>query len=181
MRYPAKETARKHETILDEAARLFRERGFAGVGVADIMKAAGLTHGAFYAHFDSKDALTAEALTKAFDQTGTATQGADKQGFLDGYLSENHRDNPGKGCAIAALGPDIARSPATRAAFTQAVEDMLGRISEFDWQNDAAEPRANAITLLSAAVGAVILARAVDDPALSQEILVDVRKGLSAL
>jgi TetR/AcrR family transcriptional repressor of nem operon len=69
MRYPARETAEKHEKILAEAARLFRERGFGGAGVADIMKAAGLTHGAFYAHFDSKEALAAEALARALEQS----------------------------------------------------------------------------------------------------------------
>ena len=89
MRYPASQTAEKHERILREAARMFRERGFDGAGVADIMKAAGLTHGAFYAHFPSKDALEAEAVERAFAQSDkriyalTANASDPKRAFLD--------------------------------------------------------------------------------------------------
>src|SRR5580704_9669948 len=109
MRYPASETAEKHEKILTQAARLFRERGFDGAGVADIMKAAGLTHGAFYAHFPSKEALEVEAMGQAFAQSDrriyklTADASDPKSAFLDSYLSVAHRDRPGAGCAIAAL------------------------------------------------------------------------------
>src|SRR5271156_369526 len=115
MRYPASETAEKHKRILTEAARLFRERGFDGAGVADIMQAAGLTHGAFYAHFPSKDALEAEAVEQAFAQSDrkiyklTANADDPKSAFLDSYLSVAHRDHPGSGCAIATLGPEVAR------------------------------------------------------------------------
>ena len=131
MRYPASETAEKHEQILTEAARLFRERGFAGAGVAEIMKAAGLTHGAFYAHFPSKGALAAEAVARAFAQSedriyASATDATDpKRAFLDSYLSSAHRDRPGEGCAIAALGPEIARDPAVRGPFTEEVKRMI--------------------------------------------------------
>src|SRR5579864_8406171 len=101
MRYPASQTAERHEKILQEAARLFRERGFDGAGVAEIMTAAGLTHGAFYAHFPSKEALEAEAVECAFAQSGrrvyalTAEARDKKQAFLDEYLSAAHRDDPG--------------------------------------------------------------------------------------
>jgi len=186
MRYPASETAEKHDKILTEAARLFRERGFGGAGVAEIMKAAGLTHGAFYAHFDSKDALTAEAVIRAFAQSNdriyaTAADATDpKQAFLDSYLSAEHRDCPGSGCTIAALGPEIARNPAARTPFTEQVKRMIaGTAKRFRWrEKDTA--RQNAIRLLSAAVGALILARAVDDPQLSDEILASVRDSLAA-
>jgi TetR/AcrR family transcriptional repressor of nem operon len=187
MRYPASETAEKHERILREATRLFRERGLDGAGVADIMKAAGLTHGAFYAHFPSKEALEAEAVDRAFAQSDsrvyalTANAGDAKRAFLDSYLSGAHRDHPGTGCPVAALGPEIARGTATRNPFTQRVKHVLDRmVSRFRWKHKGISRR-NAIHLLSAAVGALILARAVDDPHLSDEILGSVRDSLASL
>jgi TetR/AcrR family transcriptional repressor of nem operon len=187
MRYAASETAKKHDRILAEAARLFRERGFAGAGVAEIMKAAGLTHGAFYAHFDSKEALTAEALVRAFAQSddriyATTANAADpKQAFLDSYLSTRHRDHSGAGCAIAALGPEIARDPQLRAPFTEQVKRMIAGMAErFGWGSKKAS-RQNAIHLLSAAVGALVLSRAVDDRRRSEEILASVRKTLASI
>jgi TetR/AcrR family transcriptional regulator, transcriptional repressor for nem operon len=187
MRYPPSETAEKHKRILKEAARLFRERGFDGVGVADIMKAAGLTHGAFYAHFPSKGALEAKALEQAFAQSGrqiyklTANANDQKQAFLDNYLSAAHRDQPGSGCAIATLGPEIARDFAARGPFTEQVKRMIeGMAERFRWRRKGVA-RDNAIHILSAAVGALVLARAVDDRELSEEILTSVRDCLSAL
>ena len=142
VRYPATETAEKHERILNAAAKLFRERGFSGVGVAEIMQAAGLTHGAFYAHFESKDALAAEALVRAFAQSddniyaATANAAEPKQAFLEGYLSARHRDRPGTGCALAALGAEIARDTAMRAPFTEQVKRMIARMAKrFGWKN----------------------------------------------
>ena len=187
MRYPASETAEKHEKILREAARLFRERGFGGAGVAEIMKAAGLTHGAFYAHFPSKDALLAEAVECALAQLDrlidvrTAEESDPKRAFLDSYLSAAHRDHPGSGCAIAALGPEIARDSAARKPFTQRVKHMIdGMAGRFLWKRKGAASR-NAIHLLSAAVGALVLARAVNDPRFSNEILDSVRDSLALL
>ena len=187
MRYPASQTAEKHERILREAARMFRERGFDGAGVADIMKAAGLTHGAFYAHFPSKDALEAEAVECAFAQSDkriyalTANASDPKRAFLDSYLSAAHRDHPGSGCVIAALGPEIARDSAARSPFTQRVKHMIeGMAGRFRWKRKGAVRR-NAIHLLAAAVGALTLARAVDDPRLSDEILESVRDDLASL
>jgi TetR/AcrR family transcriptional regulator, transcriptional repressor for nem operon len=187
MRYPASQTAEKHERILREAARLFRERGFDGAGVADIMKAAGLTHGAFYAHFPSKDALEAEAVERAFAQSDsriyalTANVGDPKRAFLDSYLSAAHRDHPGSGCVMAALGPEIARDSAARKPFTRQVKNMIeGIAAGFRWKRKGTERR-NAIHLVSAAVGALSLARAVDDPRLSDEILESVRDSLASL
>ncbi len=185
MRYPAGETAEKHERILDEAARLFRERGFAGAGVADIMKAAGLTHGAFYAHFGSKNKLEVEAIGRAFEQSGAAlerkmdrSQNA-RSAFLDAYLNAPHRDAPGRGCAMAALAPEVAREPAVRVAFTIHVKNMLSMMTRrFGWKRN---DRKKAIHTLSAAVGALALARAVDDPELSNEILESVRESLGSI
>jgi TetR/AcrR family transcriptional repressor of nem operon len=187
MRYPPTETAEKHEKILKEAARLFRERGFGGVGVAEIMKAAGLTHGAFYAHFPSKEALEAEAVECALTQSdrrvdALTAEGSDpKRAFLDRYLSAAHRDDPGSGCAIAALGPEIARDSSGRKPFTQRVKYMIdGMAGRFQWKPKSAARR-KAIHLLSAAVGALVLARAVDDPRFSDEILDSVRDSLALL
>lgn len=187
MRYPPSETAEKHANILKEAARLFRERGFEGAGVAEIMKAAGLTHGAFYAHFPSKEVLKAEAVERAFGQSDrriyALTAGArdKKQGFLDNYLSVAHRDHPGSGCAIAALGAEIARDSTARQPFTEHVKHMMEEMAgRFRWKCKGAARR-NAIHLLSAAVGALVLARAVDDSQLSDEILESVRDSLASL
>src|SRR5271167_23432 len=105
MRYPAAETAEKHVRILEAASRMFRERGFSDVSVAEIMKATGLTHGPFYNHFPSKQALMAEAITHASEETlrglDAVEQSEDgKSKYLSGYLSAEHRDHPGQGCLI---------------------------------------------------------------------------------
>src|SRR5215475_1051851 len=172
MRYPAEETAAKHERIVKEASRLFRERGFENVSVADVMKAAGLTHGAFYAHFRSKEELQAAAVaygqkvSLARVQRGNAKK--NKESYVDRYLSPRHRDNPGDGCTMAALGQEVARStPELKAAFEQGFEGIL-----------AAETgdRREAIFQTAALLGGVVLARAVQDPRRSGEILRTVRQ-----
>lgn len=184
MRYPASETAAKHERILEAAARLFRERGFGGAGVAEIMKAAGLTHGAFYAHFPSKEALAAAAVEAASDQTerrlvaATADVADPVQAFLDVYLSTAHRDRPGDGCALAALGPEIARDPATRAPLTAHVRRAIAALADRIGGAKAERAQQQATVVLAASVGALILSRAVDDEALSDEILTTVRETL---
>src|SRR3954469_24147640 len=108
MRYPARETAAKHERILKEASRLFRDRGFENVTVGEVMKAAGLTHGAFYAHFGSKQELQEAAVAYGQDLSAVRARnhGATRKGrraYVDRYLSTRHRDNPGGGCTMAAL------------------------------------------------------------------------------
>ena len=131
MRYPADETTAKHERIVKEASRLFRERGFENVSVADVMKAAGLTHGAFYAHFGSKQELEAAAI--AYGQEVSASRrrkyGTTKKGrqeYVDRYLSPKHRDNPGDGCTMATLAQEVARStPELRATFEDRFEEIL--------------------------------------------------------
>jgi TetR/AcrR family transcriptional regulator, transcriptional repressor for nem operon len=175
MRYPVEETAAKHERIVREASRLFRERGFENVSVAEVMKAAGLTHGAFYAHFGSKEELQAAAV--AYGQKvslGRAQRSKSnkksKGSFADRYLSRWHRDNPGDGCTMAALAQEVARSsPELKAAFEQGLEEILPAIGE----------RKEAIFQAAAMIGGVVLARAVRDPRLSDEILESVRQKLS--
>jgi TetR/AcrR family transcriptional regulator, transcriptional repressor for nem operon len=176
MRYPAKETAAKHDQIVKEASRLFRERGFENVTVGEVMKAAGLTHGAFYAHFGSKKELEAAAI--AYGQELSAgrarSYGATKKGrraYVGRYLSPSHRDNPGDGCTMAALAQEVARStPELKAAFQQGFEEILSA---------SGGNRKEAIFQAAALVGGVALARAVHDEQLSDEILETVRQKVS--
>jgi TetR/AcrR family transcriptional repressor of nem operon len=171
MRYPAKETAAKHERIVREASRLFRERGFENVTVGDVMKAAGLTHGAFYAHFGSKEELEAAAIAYGIKVSlGRMQRSKSKRAYADQYLSRLHRDNPGDGCTMAALAQEVARStPTLKAAFEQGLQEILPAIGA---------ERKEAIFEAAALIGGVVLARAVQDPRLSDEILRSVRKKL---
>jgi TetR/AcrR family transcriptional repressor of nem operon len=172
MRYPAKETAAKHERIVKEASRLFRERGFENVTVGEVMKAAGLTHGAFYAHFGSKQALQDAAVAYGLGVTASRTRshGPTKKGrkaYADRYLSPRHRDNPGDGCTMSALAQEVARSPELKSAFERGFEEILSA---------SGEDRKQAIFETAALLGGVVLARAVHDPTLSDEILDSVRQ-----
>jgi TetR/AcrR family transcriptional repressor of nem operon len=179
MRYPASETAEKHTRILEQAARLFRVRGFSGVSVSEIMKATGLTHGAFYNHFESKDALMVECIAHASEQSlqhlGQAQQSPRQMlDYVQLYLSGAHRDAPGEGCVMAALAGEIAREPVVKACFTAHFKGMLTRLSaHFPWASKRSARR-DAIRMISSMVGAVILARALDDSDLSDEILREV-------
>jgi TetR/AcrR family transcriptional regulator, transcriptional repressor for nem operon len=175
MRYPAEETAAKHERIVKEASRLFRERGFENVTVGEVMKAAGLTHGAFYAHFGSKQELQEAAV--AYGQGVSAgrarSNGATRQGrraYAERYLSQRHRDNPGDGCTMAALAQEVVRStPELKTAFERGLEEILSA---------GGGDRKEAIFQTAALLGGVVLARAVQDPRFSEEILRSVRQKL---
>jgi TetR/AcrR family transcriptional repressor of nem operon len=175
MRYPAEETAAKHDRIVKEASRLFRERGFENVTVGEVMKAAGLTHGAFYAHFASKQELQEAAV--AYGQAvslGRVQRSNTKKGkrsYADLYLSPGHRDNPGDGCTMAALGQEVARStPELKGVFERGLEEYLSAMGG-DWKE--------AVFQTAAMIGGVVLARAVQDPRFSDEILMNVRQKLS--
>ncbi len=176
MRYPAKDTAARHERIVKEASRLFRERGFENVTVGEVMKAAGLTHGAFYAHFGSKQALQEAAVTygQRLSAGRARSHGATKKGrkaYADRYLSPRHRDNPGDGCTMATLAQEVARStPELKAAFERGFEEILSAVGG---------DRREAIFQAAALLGGVVLARAVRDPQLSDEILKSVRQKVS--
>lgn len=183
MRYPPEETAEKHARILEQASILFRERGFSGVSVSEIMKATGLTHGAFYNHFESKEDLISKSIedasAKALDvMKQGAAAGVPTTQYVSGYLTEQHRDDRGNGCLMAALASEIAREPVAQPAFTRHVEAMLKGFSEPLAKARKKNARRDAIQTLSGMVGAIILARAVDDPELSEEILREVRADL---
>ena len=176
MRYPKAETAEKHRRILDAAARLFRERGFADVSLAEIMQATGLTHGPFYNHFASKQALMSEAVAHASAQSldrvaRAAPTEAGKSAYLAAYLSRAHRDDPGDGCVMAALACEIGREPSVKAAMTTHLKALIDRMAaHFPW-GTRRDARGDTIRVLASTVGALILARAVDDEDLSAEIL----------
>jgi TetR/AcrR family transcriptional regulator, transcriptional repressor for nem operon len=183
MRYPPEETAEKHARILEQASILFRERGFSGVSLSEIMKATGLTHGAFYNHFESKEDLIAKSIedtsTKALaSMREGAASGQSMAQFVDEYLSEGHRDNRGVGCLMAALAGEIAREPAAQCAFTRHVEAMADGFTEPLAKAKKKNARRLALHRLSSIVGAIVLARAVDDPELSAEILRETRAAL---
>ena len=173
MRVSREKAAENRERIVDTASRLFREKGFDGVGVDAIMSGAGLTHGGFYGHFGSKDDLAAEAVLRALERS------AEKQGrhanlteLVSEYLSERHCADRGNGCAIAALGADVARRhDGVRRGLTAHVRGQLDRLARLIKNGPAKRRRKRAIATLAGLVGALTLARAVDDPALSKEIL----------
>lgn len=174
MRYPAEETAAKHERIVKEASRLFRERGFESVTVGEVMKAAGLTHGAFYAHFASKEELEKAAIAYgqavSLDRVQRRKKQKNKDSYADGYLSRRHRDAPGDGCTMAALAQEVSRStPELKAAFEQGLEEIL---------TANGGDRKEEIFRTAAMLGGIVLARAVENPRLSDEILASVRQKL---
>lgn len=180
MRVSREKAAENRERIVDTASRLFREKGFDGVGLDAIMKDAGLTHGGFYGHFRSKDELAAEAVTRALDRSREGQRRFTNLGDLvSDYLSERHRADRANGCAIAALGADMVRqSEGVRRGLTAHVRAQLDRFTRLLKNGTAASRRKRAITTLAGMVGALTLARAVDDPAVSKEILAAARDAI---
>ena len=169
MRRSREEAARTRRTAVAAASRLFRERGIEAASVSEVMASLGMTDGGFYHHFESKEALAAEACAAAFAESGLARESsASAKAVLRGYLSEAHRDAPGAGCPLPALASDMARQPAAvRQAYTEGVRSALARIEQL-----APGARREArLALLAGMVGALALARAVDDEELSAAIL----------
>lgn len=162
--------------IVETASILFRERGYDGVGVADLMAAAGFTHGGFYKHFGSKADLMAEAAACGLAQTAAITEGADAVEFVQQYLSREHRDTPGDGCTMAALCGDAARQPEPiKAVFAAGLESLLAALGRDDGALDShmrRKTRARRIDTIAHAIGALMLSRACpDDSPLADEIL----------
>lgn len=178
MKVSREQMAENRGRILAEAARLFRDKGFEAVSVAEVMKAAGLTHGGFYGHFASKDDLIAQTVAHALTGEETAPRSFDA--FLSDYLSPAHRDAPATGCPTAALAADARRqTPEARAAMAAGIRAQIARISASLESDDVPAARRAAIGSWSAAVGAMILARAVEDTTLSDEILDQTRNWIS--
>ncbi|WP_208509531.1 TetR family transcriptional regulator [Variovorax paradoxus] len=163
--------------IVETASTLFRERGYDGVGIADLMAFAGFTHGGFYKHFESKADLMAQAATCGFAQTAAKAEGVDARAFVHHYLSREHRDAPGDGCTMAALCADAARQPESiKTAFATGIENLLVTLgNQFDAPEEddqGGDARARRIDLIAQAVGAIVLSRACpDDSPLADEIL----------
>jgi TetR/AcrR family transcriptional repressor of nem operon len=179
MKVSREQMAENRRRILEVASRLFRDKGFDAVSVAEVMKAAGLTHGGFYGHFSSKDDLIAQTLAHvlAADTGG----GGGLRAYVDDYLSPRHRDNCAGGCPTAGLAAAIRhQTPAARSAMTEGLRSQIDRIGKALPELDVADRRRAAIGSFAAMVGAVILARAIDDPAFSDEVLEQTRAWVDA-
>lgn len=173
--------------VVETASQLFRERGYDGVGVADLMAAAGFTHGGFYKQFGSKTDLIAESTACGIARTVALTgNGMDAAEFVRQYLSREHRDGRGNGCTLAALGGDAARqSDEVRALFAAGIESLVAAMSPGSGAEGAPETahpsRAATLNLLATAVGALIMSRACpDDSPLAEDILMACRDALLA-
>ncbi|NLS21150.1 TetR/AcrR family transcriptional regulator [Rhizobium sp. P40RR-XXII] len=181
--------AASHDRIVNIAAALMRRSGINGVGVAELMQEAGLTHGGFYRHFNSRDELVAAAVERALAQGSARTVAAVDQGgkraleaIVDDYLSPAHRAHPEAGCAVAGLAEDISRADVrTRSAYGRQVERYLEQLAGLTLGTDAAADRRRACLILSALVGALAMARAVGERGLSDEILSETATALKEL
>jgi TetR/AcrR family transcriptional repressor of nem operon len=183
MRNSRQATARSRERIVASAARMFRERGVAAVGIAELMQEAGMTHGGFYKHFASKDALVAEACSFAMAQSGrrlqraaeAAYQGKELKAIIDAYLTKAHRDDPGRGCALAALGGEVGNEKgAAREALAEGRARLIALIEKY-WKGPDAKN--HAATMAAMLVGAIINARVADAKS-ADEILHAAREAL---
>ena len=186
------EKAETHKRIVSIAAKRFREEGLTGIGIADLMREAGLTVGGFYKHFKSRDALVAEALGSALEmwkhQVKAAASGGPPvtyESLVDDYLSQAHRDHPGTGCPVSALAGDIARTgKRTRAAASRQIRDNIELVAALlrdatkraEGEEGGRTARSRAILTYCALVGAISMARAVSDDQLSREILATVAR-----
>lgn len=173
MKVSREQVAEHRHRILDAAARLYREKGLDGVSVAQIMAAAGLTHGGFYGHFKSKEDLIAQALAHVLFQPEAAKPpGRTMADYAAAYLSRTHRDARAEGCPFAALGTEAVRgSQDIRAVLTRSLREQIEDFSATAPGETPQERRSAAIAGWAAMVGAVVLARIADDPTLSDEIL----------
>jgi TetR/AcrR family transcriptional repressor of nem operon len=180
MRYTREHKLETHARIVKKASVRIREKGAHGIGVADLMKDAGLTHGGFYAHFDSREALVIEAFAYAMDRSTerwrklAETIPADQRmaAIVESYLTPLHRDDPGHGCAVTALGAEIAReSPKTRKAFAAKLEQMVDMLAEQMPEVPRKAARKQALATLSTMVGALVLSRIAGSGEFSDDIL----------
>lgn len=179
MRVSRAQAAENRQNVIDVASRLFRQHGFDGIGLKDLMEAAGLTQGAFYKQFESKEDLVAEASARALESAtsrwsdaATANPKDPLGAVIEFYLSKGHRKEKMEGCPLVALGADAARQSAeVKATFEAGIREQLGVLGRILSKADNEESRANAMAILSTMVGAVTLSRVVNDPRLAQAIL----------
>jgi TetR/AcrR family transcriptional repressor of nem operon len=198
MRVSRAKAAEHRDRIIDAAGALFRAKGFGGIGVADIMKAADLTHGGFYGHFASKNDLVAQSSQRAMARAAAnwsrlveAAPDSPYAALLEHYLSPKHRDDPGKGCAFAALGNDVARSgKIVRKAFAEGLAPLIDILAQSisgkstpgksTSDKSKAARRRKAVAAMATLVGALTLARAVEGTPLSDEMLEAAHRELAA-
>lgn len=180
MRYSKEHKLETHARIVKKASVRLREKGAHGIGVADLMKDAGLTHGGFYAHFDSREALVVEAFGYAMDRSmerwrhlaGQAAPQDRLAAIVEAYLSPQHRDNPGHGCAVPALGAEIAReSPKTRKAFAAKLDQMITMMAEQFTAEAGKSARQQAMAAMATMMGTLVMARVAGSGELSEELL----------
>jgi TetR/AcrR family transcriptional repressor of nem operon len=187
MRYSKEHKFQTHARIVKRASVKLREKGAHGIGVADLMKDAGLTHGGFYAHFDSREALVIEAFTHAMDWSTanwrklSETTPPEKRmsTIVNAYLTSTHRDDPGHGCAVPALGAEIARESAkTRRVFAGRMEQMIDMLADQFHGVPPKAARKQAIAVLATMMGSLVMARVAGNGEFSDEIL---RSGREAI
>ena len=180
MRYSKDHKAETHARIVKNASVRLREKGPAGIGVAELMKEAGLTHGGFYAHFDSRDALIDEAFAHAMEgiarrwrrRADNAPEGKELDAIVNSYLTVQHRDDVGNGCLLPALGAEIARADSrTRKAFTACLEDMIGVVSGEMPGLTPKAARQRAMSIVAVMMGSLLLSRATGNSELSSDLL----------
>jgi len=189
MGYSQADKSKSHERIVKAAAERFRENGVEGIGVADLMKIAGLSHGGFYRHFPSRDELVAEAVEHALADGGRRVAALGRPDrpltlkmLIEAYLSLAHRDRLATSCAVTTMAADIARSgDRARTAYSKQVESYLKLLMELVGGANKKTKRARAITVLATLVGAVSMARAVKEEKLSREILASAAQELIAM
>ena len=189
MRYSPEHKSETHDRIVKKAAEEFRRNGLEGIGINNLMSALGLTHGGFYAHFPSKDSLIGDAsvcileenLARMVGVAEAAPSGKAVQAILDYYLSPQHRDNPAMGCVLPSLASELARKPKdVRRHFTKTLESAFDRLAALMPGRTQDKRKDQAIAFFTAMAGAILVARAVSDPALSDRILSSTRQSLAA-
>jgi TetR/AcrR family transcriptional repressor of nem operon len=185
MRYPADQKAETHKKIVEAAARSFREHGSEGQGIAALMKDLGLTHGGFYKHFESKEDLFVNAVQRGLEEIRErmlavargARKGEELHAIIEYYLSLEHLQHIGGGCAIAALGQEIGRQPVhIRAQINATQRATMVALSPFLPGKSVVEKRNNFFVLFSGMTGAMVMARTIADPAVQKEILAAAKK-----
>jgi TetR/AcrR family transcriptional repressor of nem operon len=187
MRYSKEHKQETHARIVKKASVRLREKGAHGIGVADLMKEAGLTHGGFYAHFDSREALVIEAFAYAMDRSTERWRKMAEQtppdkrlaAIVETYLTPVHRDDPGHGCAVPTLGAEIAReSPKTRKAFAAKLEQMIDMIADQVADQPRKTARKQAAAALATMIGTLVLSRIAGNGEFSEEILASGREAV---
>ena len=185
MRYSAEHKAQSHENILSVAARSFREHGGDSSGIGTVMKKVGLTKGGFYRHFESKDDLLVEAVTRAFEEMGrgmveaasSAPEGQALRAMIERYLSMPHANSPGTGCVISTLGPELARKPrAVRKRIEAALDSYRERLLPFIPGRTREERLSRCRLLFSSMAGVLMMTRITSDPQVREQRLTEARE-----